>query len=115
MILWPWLLEPEYWQVSIQGAVFSIHAAANAAMVFMDLFSAFYSALDFVGSRPPLGDWLRTGHSASWWLGEGCCLAALGAPRGSSRVCFGRVFSLEPGGVDSALARVAFLDTPLSF
>ena len=41
--------------------------------------------------------------------------AALGAPRGLSRVCFGCVFFfvLESGGVDSALARVALLDTDL--
>ena len=38
--------------------------------------------------------------------------AALGAPRGSSLVCLGCVFfSLESGGVDSALSRVALLDT----
>ena len=38
--------------------------------------------------------------------------AALGSPRGSSRVCFGCVFfMLESGGVDSALARVTLLDT----
>ena len=40
--------------------------------------------------------------------------AALGAPRCLSRVCFACVFfMLESGGVDSALARVAFLDTDL--
>ena len=38
--------------------------------------------------------------------------AALGAPRGSSLVCLGCVFfSLESGGVDSALSRVALLET----
>ena len=38
--------------------------------------------------------------------------AALGAPRGLSRVCFGCVFYM-PGSVgdDSALSRVALLDT----
>ena len=40
--------------------------------------------------------------------------AALGAPRGLSRVCFGCVFfTLESGGVGSGLARVALLDTDL--
>ena len=40
--------------------------------------------------------------------------AASGAPRGSSRVCFGCVlFMLESDGVDYALARVALLDTDL--
>ena len=39
--------------------------------------------------------------------------AALGAPRGLSRVCFGCVFyMLESGGVDLALLRVAL--SPLS-
>ena len=38
----------------------------------------------------------------------------MGAPRGLSRVCFECVFFvLESAGVDSALARVALLDTDL--
>ena len=40
---------------------------------------------------------------------------ALGAPRGLSRVCFGCVFNMpESVGVDTALSRVALLDTDLS-
>ena len=40
--------------------------------------------------------------------------AALGAPRGLSRVCFGSVFYMpESVSVDSALLRVALLETDL--